>query len=385
MSNTTTVLDAPVMPRETAPEAASPAERRKRLFAIFGAVIVVAALATGLWFWFTANHITTDNAYVDADLVQVTPLYGGPVAAAYVSNTEVVTKGQLLVLLDDADAKLALAQAQAEFGQVQRKVRGYFANDVALGGQVNSRDADIAGAAARVASATSDFERARVDLSRRQALSASGAVSGDELTQAQNSFTMAQAALQSAKAARDQAVAQKAAAIGQRSVNKALFEGASVDANPEVAASRAKVEQAELNLARTRIIAPIDGVIAKNAVQVGQQVQPGQMLMSIVPIRSVYVNANYKEAQLRKVRLGQPAVLTADLYGGSVKYHGKVVGIGGGTGAAFSLIPAQNATGNWIKVVQRLPVRIALDPQELAAHPLRVGLSMDADIDVSRR
>jgi membrane fusion protein (multidrug efflux system) len=224
-----------------------------------------------------------------------------------------------------------------------------------------------------------------VDLSRRQALSASGAVSGDELTQAQNSFAMAQAALQSAKAARDQAVAQKAAAIGQRSVNKALFEGASVDANPEVAAARAKVEQAELNLARTRITAPIDGVIAKNAVQVGQQVQPGQMLMSIVPISSVYVNANYKEAQLRKVRLGQPAVLTADLYGGSVKYHGKVVGLGGGTGAAFSLIPAQNATGNWIKVVQRLPVRIALDPRELEQHPLRVGLSMDADIDVSRQ
>jgi membrane fusion protein (multidrug efflux system) len=385
MSDTTTVLDTPVLPREIASEAASPAERRKRLFAIFGAVIVVAALATGLWFWLTANHVTTDNAYVDADLVQVTPLYGGPVAAAYVSNTEVVKKGQLLVLLDDADAKLALAQAQAEFGQVQRKVRGYFANDVALGGQVNSRDADIAGAAARVASATSDFERARVDLSRRQALSASGAVSGDELTQAQNSFAMAQAALQSAKAARDQAVAQKAAAIGQRSVNKALFEGASVDANPEVAAARAKVEQAELNLARTRITAPIDGVIAKNAVQVGQQVQPGQMLMSIVPISSVYVNANYKEAQLRKVRLGQPAVLTADLYGGSVKYHGKVVGLGGGTGAAFSLIPAQNATGNWIKVVQRLPVRIALDPRELEQHPLRVGLSMDADIDVSRQ
>jgi len=385
MSDTTTVLDTPVMPRETASEAASPAERRKRLFTIFGAVIVVAALATGLWFWLTANHVTTDNAYVDADLVQVTPLYGGPVAAAYVSNTEVVKQGQLLVLLDDSDAKLALAQAQAEFGQVQRKVRGYFANDVALGGQVNSRDADIAGAVARVASATSDFERARVDLSRRQALSASGAVSGDELTQAQNAFATAQAALQSAKAARDQAVAQKAAAIGQRSVNKALFEGASVDANPEVAASRAKVEQAELNLVRTRITAPIDGVIAKNAVQVGQQVQPGQMLMSIVPIRSVYVNANYKEAQLRKVRLGQPAVLTADLYGGSVKYHGKVVGIGGGTGAAFSLIPAQNATGNWIKVVQRLPVRIALDPRELEEHPLRVGLSMDADIDISRQ
>jgi membrane fusion protein (multidrug efflux system) len=152
-----------------------------------------------------------------------------------------------------------------------------------------------------------------------------------------------------------------------------------------VQAARAKLQQAELNLARTRIRAPIDGVIAKNAVQVGQQVQPGQTLMTIVPIESVYVNANYKEAQLRNVRIGEPAELTSDLYGSAVKYRGKVVGIGGGTGAAFALIPAQNATGNWIKVVQRLPVRIALDPAELRAHPLRVGLSMTAVIDASRR
>jgi membrane fusion protein (multidrug efflux system) len=396
MLDSATSPNAQVKPRDTASDppapgtaaaspSALPAERRKRLFAILGAAVVLAALAAGLWIWLNASHVSTDNAYVDADLVQVTPLYGGPVAAAYVSNTDEVKKGQILLLLDDADAKLALEEAQAEFGQVQRKVRGYFANDVALGGQVDSRDADIAGAAARLASATADFERARVDLSRRQALSESGAVSGDELTLAQNAFATAQANLQSAKAARVQALAQKSAAIGQRSVNKALFEGASVDANPEVASARAKVAQAELNLARTRIVSPIDGVIAKNAVQVGQQVQPGQTLMSIVPIHAVYVSANFKEAQLRNVRVGQPAVLTADLYGGSVEYHGKVVGIGGGTGAAFALIPAQNATGNWIKVVQRLPIRIALDPQELTAHPLRVGLSMNADIDVSRQ
>lgn len=385
MSDTTTALDSPVLPRDTAARASAPADRRRRLFSILAGVVVAAAVAFGVWLWVTADHVTTDNAYVDADLVQITPLYGGPIAAAYVSNTDLVKKGQVLVLLDDADAKIALAQARAEFGQVQRKVRGYFANDAALGGQVNSRDADIAAAAARYTAAAADLDRARVELGRRQALSESGAVSGDELTQSQNAFATAQAGLQSAKAARDQAVAQKAAAVGQRSVNKALFEGADVDANPEVAVARARVAQAELNLKRTRITAPIDGIIAKNAVQVGQQVQPGQMLMSIVPIHSVYVNANYKEAQLRSVHLGQPAVLTADLYGRSVKYHGKVVGIGGGTGAAFSLIPAQNATGNWIKVVQRLPVRIALDPQELAAHPLRVGLSMDADIDVSRQ
>jgi membrane fusion protein, multidrug efflux system len=378
---------AAVAPAEhtVSPDGKAAAGTRKRLFIIFAAVILVATLGTLTWFWITAGQVTTDNAYVDADVALVTPLFGGPVAAAYASNTDVVKKGQVLVVLDSADAKLALAEAQAQLGQVQRKVQGYFANDAALGGQVSSRDADIAHAAAQLASAEADFARARVELTRRQALSASGAVSGDELTQAQNAFSTALAALAGAKAARAQAVAQKTAAIGERSVNSALIEGASPEANPEVAAARAKVAQAELNLERTRITAPIDGVVVKNAVQVGQQVQPGQTLMTLVPIEAVYVNANYKEAQLRNVRLGQLAVLTSDLYGRSVKYHGKVVGIGGGTGAAFSLIPAQNATGNWIKVVQRLPVRIALDPAELRAHPLRVGLSMNADIDVSRR
>jgi membrane fusion protein (multidrug efflux system) len=384
-SSTVTPLEREKVAPQPAPTAGDSAiDRRKRLFKILGAAVLGGGLVIALWLWLTAGHVNTDNAYVDADLVQITPLYGGPVAASYVSNTDEVKKGQLLVLLDDSDAKIALAQAQAELGQVTRKVRGYFASDVALGGQVNSRDAEIAGANARLASAQADFDRARVDLERRQALSASGAVSGDELTQAQNAFASAQAGLRSARAAYTQAIAQKAAAIGQQEVNRALFDGVTVDANPEVAAARARVEQAELNLSRTRITAPIDGIIAKNAVQVGQQVQPGQNLMSVVPIYSVYVNANYKEAQLRKVQVGQPAVLTADLYGGSVKYHGKVVGIGGGTGAAFALIPAQNATGNWIKVVQRLPVRIALDPGELRAHPLRVGLSMNATIDISR-
>jgi membrane fusion protein (multidrug efflux system) len=396
MPNSTTARNSQVKLLDSAPApepqaAAAPAERarptaqRKRLFLILAAVLVAAAGGTLLWFWITAGEVKTDNAYVDADVAQVTPLYGGPVAASYVSNTNIVKKGQLLVVLDGADARIAVADAQAQLGQVERKVQGYFANDVALGSQVNSRDADIAHAAAQLASAKADFARARVELSRRQALSASGAVSGDELTQAQNAFDTAKAALAGTQAARAQAVAQKATAIGQRSINSALIEGSSLAANPEVAAARAKLQQAELNLARTRISAPIDGVIVKNAVQIGQQVQSGQTLMTIVPIEAVYVNANYKEAQLRNVRIGEPAVLTSDLYGGSVKYHGKVVGIGGGTGAAFALIPAQNATGNWIKVVQRLPVRIALDPAELRAHPLRVGLSMNAVIDSSRR
>jgi membrane fusion protein (multidrug efflux system) len=396
MSNSTTARSPQVKLLDPAPatEAAAaatpaagvqPKTRRKRLFLILGAVLLVGVIGTLIWFWVTAGKVTTDDAYVDADVAQVTPLYGGPVAAAYVSNTDIVKKGQILLVLDSADAKIAVAEAQAQLGQVERKVQGYFANDAALGGQVSSREADIARAAAQLQSAAADFERARVELTRREALSASGAVSGDELTQSQNAFSTAQAALAGAKAAHAQAVAQKTAAIGERSVNSALIEGTSAAANPEVTAARAKLQQAELNLARTRIGAPIDGVIAKYAVQVGQQVQPGQTLMSIVPIEAVYVNANYKEAQLQNVRIGEPAVLTSDLYGGAVKYHGKVVGIGGGTGAAFALIPAQNATGNWIKVVQRLPIRIALDPAELRTHPLRVGLSMTAVIDTSRR
>ncbi|HEY5101539.1 MAG TPA: HlyD family efflux transporter periplasmic adaptor subunit [Steroidobacteraceae bacterium] len=380
----TTPAPAPEPDAATAP-ARKPQERRKRLFLILGAVVLAGAIGTAVWFWITAGQITTDNAYVDADVAQVTPLYGGPVAAAFVSNTDIVKKGQLLVTLDGADAQIALAEAQAQLGQVERKVRGYFANDAALGSEVVSRDADIAHATAQRQSAAADYKRARVDLARRQALSSSGAVSAEELTQAQNSFSAAEAALAGAKAAQAQAIAQKTTAIGQRSVNSALIEGTSAAANPEVQAARAKLQQAELNVARTRITAPIDGVIAKNAVQVGQQVQPGQTLMTIVPIEAVYVNANYKEAQLRNVRIGEPAELTSDLYGSAVKYRGKVVGIGGGTGAAFALIPAQNATGNWIKVVQRLPVRIALDPAELRAHPLRVGLSMNAVIDASRR
>jgi membrane fusion protein (multidrug efflux system) len=401
MSNSNTARNSPVKLLDSAPAAAEPAAasaeaaaaaratsmaaKRKRLFLILALVLAILAIGTLTWLWITADDITTDDAYVDADVAEVTPLFGGPVAAVYVSNTDVVKKGQLLVELDSADAKIALAQAQAELGQVQRKVQGYFANDTALGGQVLSRDADIARATAQLASAQADFERARVDLKRRQALSESGAVSADELTQSQNAFSTAEASLAAAKAARAQATAQKSAAEGQRSINTALIDGTNPETNPEVAAARAKVAQAELNLARTHISAPIDGVVAKYSVQVGQQVQPGQTLMTLVPIESVYVNANYKEAQLRKVRLGQPAVLTSDLYGRSVKYHGKVVGIGGGTGAAFSLIPAQNATGNWIKVVQRLPVRIALEPAELREHPLRVGLSMYTDIDIAQR
>jgi membrane fusion protein (multidrug efflux system) len=359
--------------------------RRKQLFAGLAGAVLVAGLGYGAWYaLFGSHHVETDNAYVAADAAQVTPLVGGPVRSVQVRDTQTVQRGQVLVTLDDSDARITLASAEADLAKAQRRVRGYLATDESLTAQITAREAAQASAAATLASAQADLERARIDLDRRKALAVNGAVSGDELTRAQNAFANAQAAATSAKAAQVQAQANRAAAVGSLSANTVLTDGTTVETNPEVAAARARVEQARLDLVRTVIRAPIDGVVTRRNVQIGQRVAPGATLMQVVPIQQAYVDANFKEGQLRKVAIGQPVALKADLYGGSVTYHGKVVGLSGGTGSAFALIPAQNATGNWIKVVQRLPVRIALDPAELKANPLRVGLSMTAVIDTRR-
>ena len=359
--------------------------RRKQLFAGLASAVLVAGLGYGAWYaLFGSHHVETDNAYVAADAAQVTPLVGGPVRSVQVRDTQTVQRGQVLVTLDDSDARITLASAEADLAKAQRRVRGYLATDESLTAQITAREAAQASAAATLASAQADLERARIDLDRRKALAVNGAVSGDELTRAQNAFANAQAAATSAKAAQVQAQANRAAAVGSLSANTVLTDGTTVETNPEVAAARARVEQARLDLVRTVIRAPIDGVVTRRNVQIGQRVAPGATLMQVVPIQQAYVDANFKEGQLRKVAIGQPVALKADLYGGSVTYHGKVVGLSGGTGSAFALIPAQNATGNWIKVVQRLPVRIALDPAELKANPLRVGLSMTAVIDTRR-
>ncbi|HEY1415895.1 MAG TPA: HlyD family efflux transporter periplasmic adaptor subunit [Caulobacteraceae bacterium] len=359
---------------------------RARLFALLGVgVALVAIVWFGWWFVVGQFHVTTDNAYVDADVADITPLVSGPVVRVLAVDTQAVRAGQPLVVIDPIDFQIALTQAKAQLGQAERKVRGYFANEGALSGQVAARQADIDKADAQIASAQSDLDRAQTELARRQRLAPSGAVSGDEITQAQNAFSTAKAAVESARAAKVQALAERTAAVGSKDVNTALIAGDGVATNPEVQAAAANVRTAELNLQRTVLSAPADGVVAKKDVAVGQRVQVGQALMTVVPISRVYVDANFKEGQLRHVRVGQPVTLTADLYGEGVKFHGRVVGVGGGTGAAFALIPAQNATGNWIKVVQRLPVRIALEPEELRQHPLRVGLSMKADVDVKSR
>jgi membrane fusion protein, multidrug efflux system len=371
-------------PPSAVPPPRPTSNRRNQLFAILAVVLVVLGLVY-LVYWFTVGrvHISTDDAYVNADSAEITPQVAAQVIQVTVTDTQPVKKGQLLVQLDPTDAKVALDQAQAELDQATRKVNGYFANEQALAGQVAVRAADITRADAQIMSAQSDLDRARTELGRRQRLAQTGAVSGDELTQAENQDHVAEAALAQARAAKVQAEANRGAAIGTQGVNTALISGAPVSENPEVTAARARVAAAQLDYDRTTLRAPFDGVIAKKNVELGERVQVGETLMEVVPIDQAYVDANFKEVQLRHVRIGQPVVLTADIYGGHIKYHGRVAGVAGGTGAAFALIPAQNATGNWIKIVQRLPVRVDIDPQELRDHPLRVGLSMKATIDVS--
>ncbi|HEY2708274.1 MAG TPA: HlyD family efflux transporter periplasmic adaptor subunit [Caulobacteraceae bacterium] len=352
---------------------------------ILGAVVLLGAVGYGIyWVLVASHHVSTDDAYVNADVADVTPLVSGPIVTAPATDTLPVKRGDVLVTIDPTDFKIALADAEASLGQAERKVQGYFANRDAQSAMIGAKAADIEHARAELVSAQSDMARARTDLSRRQALVHDGAVSGDELTAAENRLHQTEAAVTGAQAALAEAQANRLAAVGQAQIANVLVEGAGVNNNPEVAAAQAKVDQARLNLDRTVIRAPVDGVVAKNVVEVGQRVESGAQLMTVVPIQDAYVDANFKEVQLRQMRIGQTAILTSDQYGSGVKFHGKIVGLAGGTGSAFAVIPAQNATGNWIKVVQRLPVRIALDPKELRDHPLRVGLSMNVDVDTAQ-
>jgi membrane fusion protein (multidrug efflux system) len=358
-------------------------QARKRLFGMLGLAVAAAAIVYALYWVLVASHyVATDDAYVGADVASVTPLVSGAVKAVHVADTQAVKAGDVLVEIDPADATLAVARAEAEYQRAVRTVRGDLATQDALSAQVNARGADIGRAKADVDAARAQVNNAKVDLDRRQALAASGAVSAEELTTAKTAYINAQARLAGMEAAAAQAAATQKAAEGTLAAQAVMTQG-SVDSNPMVASARAALNAAKLDLERTTLRAPVDGIVTRRQVQVGQRVQTGASLMTIVPTGQVYVDANFKEGQLKKVGAGQPATLESDLYGGGVTFHGKVVGLAGGTGSSFALIPAQNATGNWIKVVQRVPVRIQLDPRELAEHPLRVGLSMKAKIDVS--
>jgi len=368
----------------TVPSTHGASAKRKKLFGALAAACIAAGIGYGGYWALVGSHfVSTDNAYVNAETAQVTPSVSGIVREVRVTDTQAVKRGEILVVIDATDARLALAQAEAELARAQRRVKGYLATDQGLQAQVAARAADESRASAQVASARANIDRARLDLDRREALAKSGSVSGEELSNARTAFQNAQAELRTASAAVAQAAANRAAALGSLKANTALTEDATVDNNPEVLAAKARVDVARMDLERTVLRAPVDGVVARRQVQIGQRIQSGTPLLSVVPVQNAHVDANFKEVQLEKVRVGQPVKLVSDLYGSDVTYHGTVVGFSGGTGSAFAVIPAQNATGNWLKVVQRVPVRIALNAQELRAHPLRVGLSMTATIDTS--
>ena len=353
----------------TSPAAAGNPQRRKALTAL-AAVVVLAGGAWGVYEWLVASHYeNTDNAYVQGNVIQITPQTGGSVMSILADDTDVVQAGAPLVKLDPADARVALEQAEANLAQAVRQARTLYANNGSLAAQINLRQADVA-------KAQSDINRAQDDLRRRQALTGNGAVSKEELNHAQSQLDSARTALAAAQAG-------VVSAREQLASNQSLTQGVALDQHPNVLAAAAKVREAYLADRRTALPAPVDGYVAKRTVQLGQRVAAGTTLMTVVPLNQVWVDANFKENQLRNLRLGQPATLTADLYGKKVEYKGTIAGMGVGTGSAFALLPAQNATGNWIKVVQRVPVRIALDPKQLAENPLRVGLSMDAVVDIT--
>ena len=372
-------------PDEQISDAALKAKRKKAL-SMVALILIIAAIAYAVWTLFFNHSVSTENAYVGAETASITSMVSGQVLDVMVSDTQRVKKGDLLVRVNERDAEIALAQAQAELMKAQRQYKQTQANSSALNSQVFVSDDGIHSAAAQVAKAQAELNKAQNDLARRSQLSASGAISKEELSTAQSAVNNAQAGLDLAKAGLAQAQSSQKAAQSTLAANEALIiRGSNETSTPDVLIAQARLKQAILDLERTEIKAPFDGVIARRNIQVGQRVAPGTVLMMLVPISKLYVDANFKESQLAKVKAGQKAVLTSDLYGDEVEFHGTVIGFSGGTGSAFALIPAQNATGNWIKVVQRLPVRIALDPKELAEHPLRVGLSMEAKINLASK
>ncbi len=338
--------------------AKAPNGRRRVLLSLLFGLFLAAGIAYGTYWALVGRYFEyTDDAYVGGNLVQITPQVAGTVLAIGADDTDTVKAGQTLVELDQADTRVALEQAEAALGRSVRQVRNLMALTAETGANVALRE--------------NEFERARADLARRAPLASSGALPAEDLHHARDAVASSRAALD---AAREQHAAQKA-----------LVDRTTPATHPEVEAAAARVREAYLAYARTAIPAPVSGVVAKRSVQVGQRVAPGMTLMAVIPLDQLWVDANFKERQLPDLRLGQPVKLSADIYGSAVEYHGRVAGFGAGTGSAFALLPPQNATGNWIKVVQRVPVRIALDPKELAEHPLQIGLSMEVEVDTHQR
>ena len=333
-----------------------PYRRIRNLTLVTLLFIIIALGVTLAYFLFWQHEEETEDAYVAGHLVQITPQITGTVRKVMFDDTELVKKGDVLITLDDSDFQLAYDRAQNELIQAIRQNKQQTATNSQAKAQVLLRKADLA--------------RAQADLRRRELLSGTDAISGEELSHARAAVVQAQAALKAVEAA-------------ETSAQAAIGNNIPLRQQPAVQTAVSRIKDAWLNLQRTQIHAPIAGQVAKRNVQVGQRITQGVPLMAVVPLDNLWVDANFKESQLRKMRIGQSVEMVSDLYGSKVVYHGKVMGLSAGTGSAFSLLPAQNATGNWIKVVQRVPVRISLDPRELRANPLRMGLSMTVKVDIS--
>ncbi len=356
--------------------------RRKTALIRLGLIIALLAAAWAGWhFLFQRGIVSTENAYVGADSAVITPRIAAAVVEVRVSETQEVSAGDILVRLDDADARAELAAAEAALRQARQRFLQAQANGRSEFARVAGASAEISQARARLASAEEDLRRANDAIARREGLAASGAVAGEELAQARTTAAAARANVEAARSALRAAEAGRAAASGSAEAIAVITGVGSIEADPDVVAAQARLDAARLMLERTIIRAPVAGVISQRQVQVGQQVAPGSPLMRIVPLAQVYVDANFRETQLSDVKIGQNVRLTSDFYGSGVEFRGRVIGLGAASGAATALIPAQNATGNWVKVVQRIPVRIALDPAELTQHPLPVGASMHAEIN----
>jgi membrane fusion protein, multidrug efflux system len=328
--------------------------RRLGLFGLGAVVILSGLLYAGYWFFDARYFESTDDGYVNGDVVQVTNEVPGTVLALNVDDTQLVEAGQPLLLLDPADAKIAEENAEADLARAVRQVRGLFAQGQELRAQIDQR---------QQAARTADD-----DLQRRGSLIADGAIAAEELSHARDAVTTTRANVAAAREQLSQTVAQ--------------IDGTTIANHPQVLAAAAAVRNAALALHRTQLTSPVSGVVAKRSVQVGQRVAAGTPLLAVVPLENVWVDANFKEVQLERMRDGQPVTVRTDFYGHQVTYHGRVAGIAAGSGNAFALLPSQNASGNWIKIVQRVPVRILLDPSELRAHPLRIGLSTTVRVDL---
>ena len=330
---------------------------RKRKFLLIGLALIVILGGLGVWAWhelYGRWNESTDDAYVNGNVVEITPLVTGTVTSIGADDGDLVRAGQVLLQFDPSDAAVGLQSAEANLGKTVRQVRGLYSN--------------VDGMKAQLAAQRAEVKKAQDNYNRRKNLAAGGAISQEELSHAHDDLISAQSALNNVQQ--------------QLASSVALVDDTEVSSHPDVKAAAAQLRQAYLANARSTLIAPVTGYVAKRTVQLGQRVQPGTALMAVIPLNELWIDANFKETQLGKMRIGQPVEIESDLYGSDVKYSGTIDSLGAGTGSAFALLPAQNATGNWIKIVQRVPVRVHINADELAEHPLRIGLSTVVNVNL---